>query len=363
MGSGYLKGNLIVPTPIKGGISVEALIDNHFHAYNAARLKEGARLFTEKMLEEDVTVGLSLSGAMTPAGVGGSCVVPLIESGFVDWIVSTGANLYHDVHFALQMDLHRGTPFVDDRALREEGVIRIYDIFFDFRVLLDSDAFIRETVSSPEFSGRMSSACFHHLLGRYLDGREKRLGGGGKSILSAAYRQGVPVYTPSFGDSSIGMNVAALRLSGKGPDVDISRDVNETAAIVYSAKQKGGKSAVLIVGGGAPKNFLLQTEPHLQEILGISEKGHDYFLQITDARPDTGGLSGATPSEAVSWGKVDPDKVHDSVVCYLDSTVALPLLTAYALGKRAKRSSRNLFSHLQDMVENMIGEIHGEEGS
>ena len=99
---------------------------------------------------------------------------------------------------------------------------------------------------------------------------------------------------------------------------------------------------MLICGGGSPKNFMLQTEPQIQEVLGIDEKGHDYFLQITDARPDTGGLSGATPAEAVSWGKIDPDRLPDAVVCYLDSTVALPLLTAYALARHAPRPLKRL---------------------
>src|SRR5690606_22390329 len=128
------------------------------------------------------------------------------------------------------------------------------------------------------------------------------------------------------------MNVAALALEGGSCVIDPSRDVNETASIVLNAKRNGA-SAICIIGGGAPKNFALQTEPQIQEVLGIDERGHDYFLQVTDARPDTGGLSGATPAEAVSWGKIDPDKLPDAVVCYLDTTIALPVLTSYALGK------------------------------
>src|SRR5204863_4142311 len=117
--------------------------------------------------------------------------------------------------------------------------------------------------------------------------------------------------------------------------IDPLRDVNETAAIVYRAKRAGGTSGVLILGGGSPKNFILQTEPQIQEVLGLEESGHDYFLQITDARPDTGGLSGATAHEAMTWGKVDPEQLPDTVTCYLDSTLALPLLTVYALATHA----------------------------
>jgi deoxyhypusine synthase len=112
---------------------------------------------------------------------------------------------------------------------------------------------------------------------------------------------------------------------------------------VYHAKSTGHTSSVFILGGGSPKNFMLQTEPQIQEVMGIKEKGHDYFLQVTDARPDTGGLSGATPAEAVSWGKVDPDKLPDSVVCYTDSTIALPLLSAYTLSRVKPRKLKRLY--------------------
>ena len=342
-GSRFLRGRRILPPPVPGGVKAADLIDRFFLAYNAGRLREGARLLAEKMLRPGVTVGLSLSGALTPAGLGVSCVVPLIRAGFVDWIVSTGANLYHDAHFGLGMKMHAGSPFLDDRVLREEGVVRIYDILFDYHVLLDTDSFFRRVLDAEEFQAEMGTAEFHYRLGRYLAEREKALGLGGVSVLSAARRYGVPVYTSSPGDSSIGMNVAAMRLFGRGPRIDVSADVNETAAIVYEARRKKGRSAVWIFGGGSPKNFMLQTEPQIQEVLGIADKGHDYFLQITDARPDTGGLSGATPSEAVSWGKVDPERLPDSVVCYLDSTVAMPLLTAYVLARAKKRPHSRLY--------------------
>jgi deoxyhypusine synthase len=134
--------------------------------------------------------------------------------------------------------------------------------------------------------------------------------------------------------------------------------VNETASIVLDAKRGGGKSGVLIVGGGSPKNFMLQTEPQIQEVLGIDERGHDYFLQMTDARPDTGGLSGATPSEAVSWGKIDPDQLPGTVVCYLDNTVALPLLTSYALARHPAREPKRLYARREQMMQRLVDEYH-----
>ncbi len=355
--SKYLRGPRIEPTPISGAETAADLIDNAFLAYNAARLREACGLFTRKMLEPDVTVGMTLTGALTPAGLGMAALIPLIESGYVDWIISTGANLYHDTHFGLGLAMHRGNPQESDVVLRDEGVVRIYDIFFDYDVLLSTDAFFRAVIQGPEFQHAMSSAEFHNLCGKYVRERERALGIGQKSLLSAAYNAGVPIYTSSPGDSSIGMNVAALALEGNKCTIDPNLDVNETASIVLDAKRSGGKSGVLICGGGSPKNFMLQTEPQIQEVLGIDEKGHDYFLQITDARPDTGGLSGATPAEAVSWGKIDPDRLPDAVVCYLDSTVALPLLTSYAKARHAARPLRRLYDRRDAMMERLRAEF------
>ncbi len=353
-----LSGQRIEPKPITGNETVAELIDKSFHAYNAGRLREACQLFVRRMLVEDTTVGMSLSGALTPAGLGMSTIIPLIESGFVDWIVSTGANLYHDAHFALGFSMHRGSPFVDDLALREAGVVRIYDILFDYAVLLRTDGFIREVSHHPEFQRAMTTAEYHYLLGGYLKERERALGLTQRSLLSVAHECGVPIYTSSPGDSSIGMNVAELALEGRSLCFDVSADVNETAALVLAAKQGGGKSGVFIIGGGSPKNFVLQTEPQLQEVLGIQEYGHDYYLQITDARSDTGGLSGATPSEAVSWGKVDPDELPNAVVCYLDSTVGLPLLTAHALAHRKPRKLKRLYDVRTTSLERLRQEYN-----
>src|ERR687883_236538 len=361
--SKYLSGRRIDPRPITAEIALADLVDETFLAYNAARLREACQLFARKMLEPDVTVGLSITGALTPAGLGISALIPLIQAGFVDWIISTGANLYHDTHFGIGLSLHQGNTQTSDIVLREEEVVRIYDIFFDYSVLLDTDAFFRRLIEGEEFQKPMSTAEFHNLCGKYVLERGRKLGLENKSFLAAAYEYGVPLYTSSPGDSSIGMNVAAKALQGNKLAFDPSADVNETAAIVLAAKRgaihgkgdrgrkHGGKSAVFILGGGSPKNFMLQTEPQIQEVLGIDERGHDYFLQVTDARPDTGGLSGATPSEAVSWGKIDPRRLPDSVVCYVDATVAL--ITAYALARASRRPPRRLYERREAMLKEL----------
>jgi len=348
-----LSGRSIAPPPITGKESVAQLVDDAFYAYNAGRLREACHLFADRMLADNATVGMSLTGAMTPAGIGMSTVIPLIEAGFIDWIVSTGANLYHDAHFALGYSMHRGSPFSDDLELRAEGVVRIFDIYFDYAVLLRTDEFLRRVSLHEEFQRPMSSAEYHYRLGRYVRAREEKLGLSRRSVLSTAYQYAVPVYTSSPGDSSIGMNVAELALAGNALRFDVSADVNETAAIVLDAKRSNGTSGVLLIGGGSPKNFVLQTEPQIQEVLGIDERGHDYYLQMTDARPDTGGLSGATPAEAVSWGKVDPSQLPNAVVCYVDSTIGFPILAAYALSKRAPRPPRRLYERREEMLDSL----------
>jgi deoxyhypusine synthase len=353
-----LQGARIDPRPITPGISVTDLVDNNLLAYNGARLREAVQLFTHHLLDDDVTIGVSISGALTPAGLGMSALIPLIEAGFIDWIVSTGANLYHDTHFGIGLSMHRGRPDLDDVALREDQVVRIYDIVFDYKVLLDTDAFYRKILFAPEFQREMGTAEFHHLIGKVVGERQHALGLSRRSLIATAADYGVPVYTSSPGDSSIGMNVAALAIEGCELKIDVSRDVNETAAIVLGAKRSGGKSGVLMLGGGSPKNFVLQTEPQVQEVLGIEEKGHDYYIQFTDARVDTGGLSGATPSEAVSWGKVDPDKLPDTVVCYCDSTIALPVLTAYALTNHPPRKPKRLYDRRDELMKRLIDEYH-----
>jgi deoxyhypusine synthase len=344
------------PVPIGPGLGVRELVDKHLYAYNAARLREACQLFARKLAQPDVTIGVTLSGALTPTGLGTAALVPLIRAGLVDWVVSTGANLYHDMHRSLGFELFGTTPNVNDVDLRERNIIRIYDILFDQDVLLKSDAFLRQCIAGPEFQRTMSTAELHYLLGRYTQAREKALGTEYVSILTAAYEAGVPLYTSSPGDSTIGMNVAAMALSGNQLRFDVERDVNETTAIVHRAKKSGGKSAVVIFGGGSPKNFILQTEPQLQEIMGISEKGHDYFMQFTDARPDTGGLSGATPSEAMTWGKVDPDQLPDTIVCYADSTIVMPILAAYVLEVAGPRPLKRIYDQRDALMRDLAAD-------
>jgi deoxyhypusine synthase len=353
----FFSGRRVLPKNLTGRDKLADMVDDTFLAYNSGRLREACQLFTQKMLEPDVTIGMSLSGALTPAGLGVSSIVPLIEAGFVDWIVATGAILYHDLHFALNYPIRMGDFRMDDTELRDNDIVRVYDVLMGYSdCLMATDEILRNILLQPEFQKEMGTGETHHLLGRYANEWERKAGLKRVSVLAAAYRAGVPCYTSSPGDSTIGMNVAGIELRGSKLRMNPSIDVNETTAFVLAAKRSGGRSGVVLWGGGSPKNFMLQTEPQIQEVLRIKEFGQDYFLQVTDARPDTGGLSGATPSEAVSWGKVDPDRLPDAVVCYTDTTIAMPILTHYALARHKPRKLRRLYDERPAMVKALTKE-------
>jgi len=346
----YLTGDAIRYYRPRGSADVRQLIDHGFQAFNAGRLSEACRIFTDKMLDpaNDTTIGLTMAGALTPAGLGG-CVIELMERGLVDFVISTGANLYHDLHYAMNFTLHRGSPFLDDVELYEQGIIRIYDVLFPATVLLETDAYIREFLARAPIDGPVSSAEFHYQLGRDLLARFP--GCEAHSMVACAAAAGVPVYTSSPGDSSIGMNVAHHELLGGGTlMIDPNRDVNEVCAIILA----GHKNGCVILGGGSPKNFYLQGQPTLWEVYGIPKGGNDYFIQMTTDQVVWGGLSGATPSEAVSWGKVNPGVLPDTVVAYCDTTIAFPLFCEYAVGaEHGRRPRRELVTRRDELVADL----------
>ena len=354
----YLSGKRIMPSPITKTTGIVRLIDN-LDAYNGGRLRAACHLLRDHYSRQDVTVGMSLAGALTPAGLGPSAIIPLMNHGFVDWMTATGANMYHDIHFAFNLPMFRGSHNVDDADLRDKGVTRIYDILFDYEdVLMETDRRLREILVRPEFQKEMGTREFYYLMGRVLNEQEKTNKLGQVSILAAAYRNGIPVFTSSPGDSTIGMNVAGLELLAEALKltdkfklkINPSIDVNDSTAIVLNAKKyEKGKTGVILIGGGSPKNFTLQTEPQIQEVLMIPEVGQDYDINITDARPDTGGLSGAPPSEAASWGKIDPAKLEETVTAYLDVTVALPLMTAYTIQTTRPKKLKRLYNRGEEL--------------
>lgn len=315
----------------------------------------------EKMLAQknDTTIGLTIAGALTPAGMSG-LFVSMMENGFVDFIIATGANLYHDTHFALNFPLHRGTWQIDDTTLYKHGVVRIYDIFLTTDTLLNTDKWTQKVLLDPKAPrGVVSSSEFHNYLGRCLLGEAPNPE---VSILAQAAKYNIPVYTSSPGDSTYGMDLTNFNkarhkgLERKGSiDLHINPnwDVMETVSIVNAAKKNGA----ILLGGGSPKNFYMQTQPYLWECLGIERGGHDFFIQVTMDSPQWGGLSGATPQEAVSWGKINPDELKNTVVVYADTTLAVPILFSYALDKAKPRKQKNLYLKLDKLVYNLEKEI------
>jgi len=340
----YLSRPPVEPMRLRRGMTVVDLVDVYRRAgaFNGGRLAEGCDLFG-RMIDADATIALTVTGAMSPAGLGGA-IQAMIEAGFVDLVIATGANLYHDLHFALELPVVQGHFVVDDRDLYRAGIERIYDVFITEDSLLDTDAFVREALEKapPDLRGRISTARLHHYLGHLV---LKNAPLPEKSWVATAARLDVPVFTSSPGDSSIGMNVAAMKLRGGETTIDPDLDVLESTAIVYDARVNG----VVILGGGSPKNFYLQTQPTLWQILDLNRGGHEYVLQISTDSPQWGGLSGATPSEAISWGKVQADMLKNHVVVYSDATVAAPIVFANALSTKRPRKPKRLFRRLPAM--------------
>jgi deoxyhypusine synthase len=353
----FLSGKKINSKKLEKQLKVTDLVDNYFQAYNSARLNEACRLLVERMLdpEKDVTIGITLAGALTPAGMSGM-IVSMMERGFIDFIISTGANLYHDTHFALNFPLYKGSWQVNDTILYKHNVVRIYDIFLTTDTLLNTDKFTQKILLDEKAPhGAISSSEFHHYIGQRL---LEEAPNPEVSILAQAAKYNIPVYTSSPGDSTYGMDLASFnkrlnREFAREGEIDLhinpNLDVIETAAIVMGAKQNGA----ILLGGGSPKNFYMQTQPFLWECLGIEKGGHDYFIQITMDSPQWGGLSGATPQEAVSWGKINPDELKNTVVVYADVTLAVPLLFAYAIEKSEPRQHKNIYLKRRELIYNL----------
>ncbi len=342
----YLCRPQISPQILKKGMKVKDLVDEYSRsgAFNAGRLAEACKLYCH-MLDENATIGLTLSGAMTPTGMGG-ILTTLIENGFVDFIISTGANLYHDLHFALNLPIHQGDFRVDDTELYEAGIERIYDIFITDELLFKTDKFIQDVAGKISAIKPISTADFHYILGKAVlaDTPSPHL-----SFVAQAAKHAVPIFVSSPGDSSIGMNLSYLKIQDRGITIDTDLDILQTTAIVFNSEKNG----VISIGGGSPKNFYMQTQPTLAQILDIDKGGHDYFIQITTDAPQWGGLSGATPTEAISWGKIRSEEVKNHVVVYSDATIAVPILAGYAVSERKPRKKKYLYRGLSGQMSEL----------
>lgn len=363
----YWEGKTISPIALDNKMTITQLIDEVFDSmgYNAKRLAEACHLF-KSMLDENSTVCLTLSGAMTPVGLGGG-IIKMIEKGFVDWIVTTGANTYHDLHFAYKLPVHQGDFSADDNELAEHDVVRIYDVYIDMkRTLIAQDKIIQtltsKAVEDNKFPEKFSTAHYYKILG---EGVLETAKNPDKSFVASASKNSVPIFVPSFADSSVGMGTSYLPIlaNGKSDPFDLNprdfvdpsptMDVLESAAIVHDSMIHDIPRGVLEVGGGVPKNFLQQTAPMISQIIGMECPGENYVIQVTVDRPDTGGLSGATINEGKSWGKI-PRAGEGNVVPYLDATVGVPIIFAYAFENCKPRKPKKLSERLPEITGELI---------
>ena len=326
-------------------MTIEDLVDVFASTgYNGRQLGDAAKLYA-KMIQDGATICLTISGAMTPVGFGG-IVKSLIEKGFVDWIVTTGANVYHEDHFAWGLPVKQGSFDVDDMKLYENEIVRIRDVFIKFNETLEAQDILVQKMFKDDFSDKpFTTAEFCNLMGKLSKEKSKHPD---KSFIVSAYDYDVPVYISTIKDSSLALNLAVHRLANKTYSLDFVKEILEQAAIVYDST----KSGILELGGGVPKNTAQQTGPLLDQILRRNDGGQDYIIQITDARPDTGGLSGATLQEGKSWGKVQD--AHDGMVTvYADATIAFPILALYVLSNQTTRKPKRLYKKLDSLYEKL----------
>ncbi|HEX9916668.1 MAG TPA: deoxyhypusine synthase [candidate division Zixibacteria bacterium] len=283
----------------------------------------------KEMLKGNNVIFLGLAGAMVPAGMR-KIISFLIKQRYIDCLVSTGANLYHDLHESLGKYHWIGSCMVDDCDLQKKKIDRIYDTFASDREFRQDDNFIIDFVKTLDLKRTYTTREFLYLLGRKLS-----VAGETEGILSSAYKARVPIFCPALGDSSIGIAMVwYLVQSGISPTFDIVRDAAEISHITQKAKS----TAVIYVGGGTPKNYIQQSEVIAAELRKGREIGHSYAIQITTDSPQWGGLSGCTFAEAQSWGKIGLRA--KKVDLHADATIVLPILVTalhQSLGKSFKR--------------------------
>lgn len=326
-------------------MTIEDLVDVFASSgFNGRKLGEAAKLYA-KMIKENATICLTVSGAMTPVGFGG-IIKTLIERGFVDWIITTGANIYHEDHFAWGLPIKQGSSVVDDMKLYENEIVRIRDVYIKFYETLEAEDQVIQKMFEADFQDKpFTTAEFCYFMGKKSKEKAKYPE---KSFITTAYEYDVPVYISTIKDSSLALNLVVHRLENKIYSLDFVREIIEQAAILYDSK----KSGILELGGGVPKNTAQQTGPLLDQILRRDDGGQDYVIQITDARPDTGGLSGATLQEGKSWGKVQSSD-KGLVTVYTDATIAFPILALYVLSNQKTRKPKRLYKKLDKMYNKL----------
>ena len=342
------RARTVLPRPIDGSGGVAALLEDAFPAFVGRQVRTAFQLMRHCATSEHA-VFCTLSGAMTPAGLHRSCVVPLVEAGLIDVLTTTGANLYHDAHRVIGHHIREIAPDAGDAALRDARIIRIYDLGFDERVLLETDLLFARIMLRPEFQRSMTTWEFHAELGRALAQLEDELGATQHCLLSACWRQGVPVFVGAPQDGSIFLNAVKLKaLHGDAFrfQLDVNQDVFDMAAVQWKAQQ-AGETAIWILGGGVPKNYTLQGEPTLSQILGLDARGFDVDVQFCVDPVDNGALSSCPAGEGHTWGKVSAECVeYSSVYVHTDVTAVLPFLVHGLFESGARRAPKRFLDAL-----------------
>jgi deoxyhypusine synthase len=349
----FERSRAVAPRPITGHETPVEILESAFPAFVGRQVRTGWELM-RKCAREGHAVFLTLSGAMTPAGLHRSCIIPLIEAGLVDVLITTGANLYHDAHRVLGHAIREVAPDAGDAALREARIIRIYDLGFDEDVLLETDRFFADLMLRPDYQRPMITPKFHALLGRDLAGLEGVLEAPEPSLLATCFKAGVPIFVGAPQDGSIFLNAVKLK-ADRGDDfkfqLDILADVHAMAALQWETQQQG-PTAVWMLGGGVPKNYTLQGEPTLSQIYGLDARGFDVDVQFCVDPVDNGALSSCPAGEGHTWGKVSAECVaNSSIYVHTDVTAVLPWITYALLSEGLKRPHRRLLDQLDQAVE------------
>jgi deoxyhypusine synthase len=352
----------VTPRAITGKETPHQILLERFPAY-VGRQERTAYELMRRSVEHDCAIFLTFSGAMTPAGLHQSCLIPLLDRGLVDCITTTGANLYHDAHRIIGHRIREIDPTAGDLQYRLARIIRIYDLGFWEETLLETDRLFSALLRGPEFQKKMTTPELHYLLGARVAEIEKALGVKEPSLLSTAYKYGVPIFVGAVQDGSIFLNIVKLkRLLGESfkLEIDVNDDVFEMGAMQHHcfATQKRGM-AVWILGGGVPKNYTLQGEPLLDQILGVPTHGFDIDVQLCVESVDNGALSSCPAGEGHTWGKVSAESVENgNVYVHADVTAVFPWLT-YALlsDPKMKRKHRRIYDDRAGAVATLQREV------
>jgi deoxyhypusine synthase len=347
----FQRARNVDPRPITGKESPHDLLQHAFGAY-VGRQERTAYELMRRSMQEDCSIFLTLSGAMTPAGLHQSCLIPLIERGVISALTTTGANLYHDAHRIIGHAIREVNPNAGDLQLRLARIIRIYDLGFWEEALLDTDRLFSALMLRPDYQRRMTTPEFHALLGRDLYAMERALKVKQHSLLATCWQHAVPIFVGAVQDGSIFLN--AVKLRRLYPDtfkfeIDINEDVYSMAAMQHWARHHGSKRlAIWILGGGVPKNYTLQGEPLLDQILFVPTTGFDIDVQFCVDPVDNGALSSCPAGEGHTWGKVSVEAVEaGSVYVHCDVTAVFPWITHALLSDpKMKRPPKRLMDHL-----------------